>query len=153
MQTRTSGEAELVPIDEVARRLGLRASAIRYYEERGLVQPASRHSGRRWYRAEEIRRLAIVQYWQSCGLMTLEEIGDILGGPAANRGWTQIVEARIESLRVQAQRMNAAREYLEHVLAHHHDSPPDGCHHFESLIFEPHPRDADGRGKRPVGPA
>jgi MerR family regulatory protein len=37
--------AGLMPIDEVARRLGLRASAIRYYEERGLVQPASRHSG------------------------------------------------------------------------------------------------------------
>jgi hypothetical protein len=33
----------LVPLDTVARRLGLRASAIRYYDERGLLQPVSRH--------------------------------------------------------------------------------------------------------------
>ena len=42
-------EPGLLPIDEVARRLGIRASAIRYYEDRGLIGPASRHSGRRWY--------------------------------------------------------------------------------------------------------
>jgi MerR family transcriptional regulator, copper efflux regulator len=53
------GEPDLVPIDEVARRFGLRASAIRYYEERDLVRPASRQGGRRWYGPDEIRRLAI----------------------------------------------------------------------------------------------
>ena len=49
MTTTTGDGADLVPIDEVARRLGLRSSAIRYYEERGLVTPAARHAGRRWY--------------------------------------------------------------------------------------------------------
>jgi MerR family transcriptional regulator, copper efflux regulator len=133
------GEAgpELVPIDEVARRFGLRASAVRYYEERGLVQPASRRAGRRWYGPDEIRRLAIIVYWQRSGLMSLEEIGDILAGPAATRGWAQIVQERIEALRVQAERMDAARAHLEHVLSHHRDSPPDGCHHYESLIYQP----------------
>ena len=92
------------------------------------MQPCSRHAGRRWYGSAEIRRLAVIQYWQSSGLMSLEEIGDILAGPAATRGWSQIVAERIEALRVQAERMNAAREHLEHVLSHHHDrdSPPDG---------------------------
>jgi MerR family transcriptional regulator, copper efflux regulator len=127
-----ASEPDLVPIDEVARRLGLRASAIRYYEERGLVQPSSRHAGRRWYGPAEIRRLAVIQYWQSSGLMSLEEIGDILAGPTATRGWSQIVGERIEALRLQAERMNAAREHLEHVLSHHRDSPPDGCHHYEA---------------------
>jgi MerR family transcriptional regulator, copper efflux regulator len=132
-------QSELIPIDEAARRFGLRASAIRYYEERGLVQPASRHSGRRWYGPAEIRRLAIIQYWQHFGLMSLEEIGDILAGPAATKGWEQIVTERIEALRVQADRMNAARAYLEHVLSYHGDSAPDGCHHYESRIFESPP--------------
>jgi DNA-binding transcriptional MerR regulator len=135
-QAQTAEESELVPIDEVARRLGVRASAIRYYEERGLVQPVSRHSGRRWYGPNEIRRLAVIQHWQRTGQMSLEEIGDFLAGPAANRAWTQIVEGRIEALREQAERANAAREFLEHVLSHHRDSPPDGCHHYESLIFQ-----------------
>ena len=130
------GEPDLVPIDEVARRLGLRASAIRYYEERGLVQPASRQAGRRWYGPDEIRRLAIILYWQRSGLMSLEEIGDILAGPTATRGWAHIVQGRIEALRVQAERMNAARDHLEHVLSHHRDqaSPPDGCHHYEEAL-------------------
>jgi DNA-binding transcriptional MerR regulator len=96
-------EPELVPIDEVARRLGVRASAIRYYEERGLVRPVSRHSGRRWYGPSEIRLLAVIQYWRRNGLMSLDEIGDILAGPAATRGWAQIVEERIEALRRQAE--------------------------------------------------
>ena len=126
----------LVPIDEVARSLGLRASAIRYYEERGLVQPASRQAGRRWYGPDEIRRLAIILYWQRYGLMSLEEIGDILAGPTATRGWAQIVQERIEALRLQAERMDAARAHLEHVLSHHRDqaSPPDGCHHYEEAL-------------------
>jgi MerR family transcriptional regulator, copper efflux regulator len=136
VRTSSACDAGLTPIDEVARRLGMRASAIRYYEERGLVEPASRHSGRRWYGPDEIRRLAIIRYWQNRGLMSLEEIGRILAGPAATQGWAQIVQERIEELRAGAERMNAAREYLEHVLAHHPDSAPHGCHHLDSLIFD-----------------
>ena len=134
-QGSAAGVAELVPIDEVARRLGLRASAIRYYEERGLLQPSARRAGRRWYSPADIRRLAIIGHWQRVGQMSLEEIGEILAGPAATRGWAQIVHERIEALRLQAEQVNAAREHLEHVLSHHRDSPPDGCHHYESLIY------------------
>lgn len=133
-QVGLNANAELLPIDEVARRLGLRASAIRYYEERGLLAPASRRGGRRWYGPSEVRRLAIIQYWQRYGLMSLEEIGDILAGPSATRGWADIITARIEALRLQEERMNAARAHLEHVLDHHADSPNDGCPYFESLL-------------------
>jgi hypothetical protein len=49
------------------------------------------------------------------------------------------VQDRIEALRRQAEQANAAREQLEHVLSHHRDSPPDGCHHYESRIFQPAP--------------
>jgi MerR family transcriptional regulator, copper efflux regulator len=138
-RAQAAGEPGLIPIDEAARRLGMRASAIRYYEERGLVRPASRRSGRRWYGPDELRRLAIVQYWQRAGQMSLDEIGDILAGPTATRGWTEIVTQRIDALRIQAELVNATREYLEHVLSHHRDAPPDGCRHYESLIFAPPP--------------
>jgi len=147
----SNGGPDLVPIDEVARRLGLRASAIRYYEERGLVRPASRQAGRRWYGADEIRRLAVILYWQRYGRMSLEEIGDILAGPAATRDWAQIVKERIEALRVQAEHMDAARAHLEHVLSHHRDqaSPPDGCRHYEQALAPAAIRLA---GSRPTGP-
>jgi MerR family transcriptional regulator, copper efflux regulator len=134
-----SDPSHLVPIDEVARRLGLRASAIRYYEERGLIDPVSRHSGRRWYGPSEIRRLAIILFWQESALMSLDEIGEILVGSGATRGWTQIVEDRIEALQVQIERMETAREFLEHIVSKH-DSAPDGCPHFEAHIWERHGR-------------
>jgi DNA-binding transcriptional MerR regulator len=143
----TTGAPDLLPIDTVARRFGLRASAIRYYEERGLVTPVSRHAGRRWYGPEEIRRIAIIRYWQRCGLMSLDEIGDILAGPAARLGWTRIVEDRIEELRARARQLSEAREHLEHVLAHHPDTTPDGCRHFESRIFLDLPETASPAGQ------
>jgi MerR family transcriptional regulator, copper efflux regulator len=128
--------SELVPIDEVARRFGLRASAIRYYEARGLLHPVARHAGRRWYGRDELRRLAIIRYWQESGLMSLEEIGDILAGPTGTRGWNEVVRGRIDALREQIDRMEAASDHLEHILSFHRDVPPDGCQHFESFIWE-----------------
>jgi MerR family transcriptional regulator, copper efflux regulator len=135
MTSAQQADTELVPIDEVARRLGLRASAIRYYEERGLLQAASRHAGRRWYTPDQLRRLAIIQYWQASALMSLEEIGEILAGPAATRNWGQIIDGRIQALRIQIERMEAARTFLRHVRAHHQDTSPDGCPYYEQLIW------------------
>ena len=77
--------------------------------------------------------------------MSLDEIGDILAGSSATRGWTQIVADRIEALGVKIEQMEAAREFLQHV-ASHHDSAPDGCPHFEAEIWERHEK--GGRGGR-----
>jgi len=153
MTTPTTDDPELVPIDAVARRLGIRASAIRYYEQRGLLEPVSRHSGRRWYGPPEIRRLAIIQYWQQSGLLSLQEINDILAGPSANRRWAQVLQDRIEALRAKTEQTQAAREFLEHILTHHQDSPPDGCAHYEALIWQHHQSDErpviNDRNRRP----
>jgi MerR family transcriptional regulator, copper efflux regulator len=127
-------DSDLVPIDEVARRFGIRASTIRYYEERGLIEPVSRHSGRRWYGQRELRRLAIIRYWQESGLMRLDDIGEILAGPDRIGRWHELIEKQLESLQSRIERMETAREFLEHV-AYHHDAAPDGCPHYETLIW------------------
>ena len=128
-------EPGLLPIDEVARRLGMRASAIRYYEERGLITPVSRHSGRRWYGPAEVRRLAVIRYWQQSGLMSLAEIADILAGPEHSQRWDQILAERIAALQAQIDQMAKAREHLAHILLHHH-AAPDGCPYYEALIWD-----------------
>jgi len=128
-------DADLVPIDAVARRFGIPASTIRYYEERGLVQPVSRRAGRRWYGQDEIRHLAIIRFWQKSGLMSLDEIGEILGGPDGSAAWPHIIRGRIEAINTQIDSMQAARDYLQHILDHHPHSPPDGCQHFEGVIW------------------
>jgi MerR family copper efflux transcriptional regulator len=117
--------SDLVPIEEVARQLVLRASAIRYYEERGLVDPVSRHSGRRWYDEAQIRRLASIRFWQECGLMSLSEIAEILSGADSARSWSQLVGDRIANLDIQIERMQAAKQFLEHVRSEHPRETPE----------------------------
>ncbi|MGH3694213.1 MAG: MerR family transcriptional regulator [Pseudonocardiaceae bacterium] len=51
---------DLISIGQAADRLGLNPSALRYYDERGLVTPAARRAGRRVYGLEELRRLAFI---------------------------------------------------------------------------------------------
>jgi hypothetical protein len=57
----------------------------------------------------------------------------------AARGWAQVLTDRIETLRRQAERIEAARRHLEHILTFHHDSPPDDCPHYEALIWQANP--------------
>jgi DNA-binding transcriptional MerR regulator len=67
-----------MPIGEVAKRAGMSASRIRFYEARGLLPEPERASGKRRYGEDVLRRLAIIDAAQRVGF-TLEEIRDLLG--------------------------------------------------------------------------
>jgi MerR family transcriptional regulator, copper efflux regulator len=127
---------ELVPIEEVARRFGLAASALRYYERRGLLKPASRHSGRRWYGRAELRRLAIIAFWQQSALMSLDQITDLLDRPPEARQWKQVVSERRQALDEQIGQMTVARDYLRHMLTCPREDPSDDCPYFEEAIWQ-----------------
>ena len=66
--------SDLIPISEVARRSGVAASALRYYEERGLIRSQREGTGHRRYPRAVLRRIAFIVFAQRIGL-TLEEIG------------------------------------------------------------------------------
>ncbi len=66
--------AELLTIGEVARRSGVAASALRFYEERGLIESERAGSGHRRYPRPVLRRIAFIVFAQRIGL-TLGEIG------------------------------------------------------------------------------
>ena len=66
-------------IGEVARRTGLRASALRYYEESGLLPAPTRVKGRRVYDAQVIRRIDGLRFAQEAGF-TLKEIKALFQG-------------------------------------------------------------------------
>lgn len=66
--------AELLAIGEVSRRSGVAASALRFYEERGLITSERTGSGHRRYPRPVLRRIAFIVFAQRVGL-TLEEIG------------------------------------------------------------------------------
>jgi MerR family transcriptional regulator, redox-sensitive transcriptional activator SoxR len=73
-----SEDRTLLAIGEVAARAGMSASRIRYYEARGLLAEPERAAGRRRYRPEVLRRLAIIEASQRVGF-ALDEIRDLLG--------------------------------------------------------------------------
>jgi MerR family redox-sensitive transcriptional activator SoxR len=99
-------------IGEVAAAAGLNASAIRYYERRGLMPKPERASGQRRYRADAIARLRTIQAAQQAGL-SLAEIAQLLAG--AENGESaevlrQLAERKlpeIEALIARAQTMKA----------------------------------------------
>ena len=64
----------IITISKVARRSGVAASALRYYEERGLITSERTGAGHRRFPRAVLRRIAFIVYAQRIGL-TLEEIG------------------------------------------------------------------------------
>lgn len=64
----------LITIGELARRSGLASSALRFYEERGLITSERNGAGHRRFPRATLRRIAYIVYAQRIGL-TLKEIG------------------------------------------------------------------------------
>ena len=64
-------------IGEVARQVGIATSAIRYYEEIGLLPPPARVNGRRRYDWSAVQRLCVIEYAQQAGF-TLAASHDFL---------------------------------------------------------------------------
>lgn len=101
--------SDLITITEVSRRSGVAASALRFYEERGLIQSERAGSGHRRYPRGVLRRIAFIVFAQRIGL-TLEEIGTELAKLPADRApgrrdwsrlssqWTTRIDQRIAEL-------------------------------------------------------
>jgi MerR family transcriptional regulator, redox-sensitive transcriptional activator SoxR len=66
--------SQLLTISETARRSGVAASALRYYEERGLITAEREGNGHRRYPRPVLRRIAFIVFAQKVGL-SLDEIG------------------------------------------------------------------------------
>jgi MerR family transcriptional regulator, redox-sensitive transcriptional activator SoxR len=76
--------SELLTIGEVARRSGVAASALRFYEQRGLISSERSGSGHRRYPRPVLRRIAFIVFAQRVGL-SLDEIGEELAKLPANQ--------------------------------------------------------------------
>ena len=114
---------EFVPIGEAARMLGINPSALRYYEERGLVRPA-RRAGRRVYARDQLRRLAFIQILQRLGV-GLEPASAVLDQPSEQ--WRGVVREQIAGLEDLVARATAARYFLQHALECPAEHPVQEC--------------------------
>ena len=75
---KVKGSKKMLTIGKVARHVGIRPSAIRYYERQGMLQPTVRGAnGYRTYSDEAVKLLLFVKRAQSLGI-TLKEIKPLL---------------------------------------------------------------------------
>ena len=100
---------DVLTIGEVAARSGVATSALRFYEEQGLIRSARTDAGHRRYPRAVIRRVAFIVFAQKIGL-SLEEIRDELARLPHNRvperadwaklsgSWTRRIRERIAEL-------------------------------------------------------
>ena len=101
--------AEVLTIGEISRRSGVAASALRFYEEKGLITSEREGTGHRRYPRPVLRRIAFIVFAQRIGL-TLEEIGHELAKLPPHRAptrrdwsrlsqtWTSRIDRRIAEL-------------------------------------------------------
>ena len=100
-------------IGEVARRTGLRASALRYYESRGLIRAAARVGARRQFTEDVLQRLALIALGRAAGL-SLDEIGQMLGPDGTPRVDRALLRARAREFDGEIRRLTAVRDGLLH---------------------------------------
>jgi DNA-binding transcriptional MerR regulator len=108
-------ENGLVPIGELARRTGVATSALRYYEQLGLLSPAGRAGQRRHYQESSAERVALIRLYQDAGF-TLAEIGRLLAAGSRDHGWTQLAELKIAELDTRIADAQRARKLVNHAL-------------------------------------
>jgi MerR family transcriptional regulator, redox-sensitive transcriptional activator SoxR len=103
-------------ISEVARQIGLRPSAIRYYEQIGILPLAHRVSGQRRYDVSALHRLVVIQRARQTGF-TLTEIKQLFFGFRAGTlpsvRWEKLKKRKMVELDAMLQHIQTMRDLLE----------------------------------------
>jgi MerR family redox-sensitive transcriptional activator SoxR len=105
---------DVLTIQEISGRSGVSASALRFYEERGLIRSQRAGSGHRRFARAVLRRIAFIVFAQRLGL-SLEEIGAELAKLPADRApsgrdWARLSRqwsARIDERIAELERLKA----------------------------------------------
>ena len=107
---------ELLTIGELARRSGRRTSAIRYYEQIGVLPHPVRVSGQRRYEPGTTRALTVIDVAQRAGL-ALDEIKSLLQAPTGSGDVTErlrlVADRRLPELRARIERAQLVERWLE----------------------------------------
>jgi MerR family transcriptional regulator, redox-sensitive transcriptional activator SoxR len=108
--------SDLLTITEVSRRSGVAASALRFYEERGLITSERAGSGHRRYPRAVLRRIAFIVFAQRIGL-TLEEVGTELARLPQDhvpegRDWAKLSGAWVGRIDERIEELNRLRAGL-----------------------------------------
>ncbi|WP_375058265.1 helix-turn-helix domain-containing protein [Zobellella sp. DQSA1] len=103
-------------ISEVARRSGVSASTLRFYEQKGLIASVGRRGLRRQFASGVLEQLALIALGRSAGL-SLDEIARMFGADGEPRIDRQLLANKAEELDQAIRRLTAMRDGLRHAAA------------------------------------
>jgi MerR family transcriptional regulator, redox-sensitive transcriptional activator SoxR len=106
-------------IGELAKRAGLNASALRYYEKAGLLSAPHRVGGQRRYSGEALDRVLLIRFASEMGF-SLTETKMFMDGlqsdaPVGPR-WKKLAQRKIQEVLINMQRQRRLKSLLEHLL-------------------------------------
>jgi len=117
-------------ISAVARQVGLRPSAIRFYEQIGLLPPAQRCSGQRRYDTTALYRQAAIQRARQLGF-TLDEIRQLFFGfrrvTRASERWRKLSRRKLAELEALMDGIKSFRRLLRKMMRRCHCDTMDPC--------------------------
>jgi MerR family redox-sensitive transcriptional activator SoxR len=111
---------DLLTIGELARRAGVTTSALRYYEEVGLLPAPARISGQRRYPESAARLVGAILLYSDAGF-TLAEQRALIAPRDGTPGWRQLAQRKLAELDELIARAQAAREAICHGLRCPHE--------------------------------
>ncbi len=124
---------EMITIGELAWRTGTAPSALRYYEELGLLRSATRVSGHRRYTAGAVGVVGAILFLRDVGF-TLDEIRQLMAARSRSpRSWHDLAHRKLSELDQRIAQARAARVTIEHALACPHEDIV-ACPNFQEVL-------------------
>lgn len=119
-------------IGEVVAHTGLAPSALRFYEQRGLIASSGRNGLRRTYDADVLDRLALIACAREAGF-GIAEIARFLGAGPDDRDLRERMAVKVEELDVLIARLTRMRAGLRHAVRCDHE-PLVACPEFKQML-------------------
>jgi MerR family copper efflux transcriptional regulator len=123
----------LLTIGERARRTGVAPSALRYYEELGLLPAPERISGQRRYSESAIGFVGIIRLLSDVGFSLAEQKAFMAAQAGAPHEWRRLARRKLAELDEHITKARAAREAIDHALHCPHEDIRQ-CPSFRSLV-------------------
>jgi DNA-binding transcriptional MerR regulator len=125
----------LLTIGELACRAGVATSALRYWEELGLLPAPARIAGQRRYPASAAGHIGVILLLRDAGFTLAEQKAFMASHAAAPGDWQQLARHKLAELDEQIARAQTAREAIDHALACPHEDIIE-CPNFARLIAD-----------------
>ena len=120
-------------IGELARRTGVAPSALRYWEELGVLPAAARNSGQRRYPESAVGLVGAILLLHDIGFSLAEQRAFMASRVVASADWQRLARRKLAELDNQIARAKTAREAIDHALRCPHEDIFE-CPNFASVV-------------------